>query len=109
MSSAEETAAVMMAAGTRPGRCRRRPVPLAPQQHVAVAGAAGHVGGEVARIDVGDRSDERGAQERQYRPDPATFTGQGPLGRVDDAGFARQGVVAQRHLTVERDRVSHRV
>ena len=82
-----------------------------PEQRVAELRAARHVGGEVARIDVGHRGDERGAQERQHRPDPAPFTGQGPLGRLDDAGFARKGVVADHHLPVEpveRDRVSHR-
>ena len=40
-------------------------------------------------VDVRHRGDERGAQERQYRPDPAPFAGQRPLGRVDDAGLAR--------------------
>ena len=38
-----------------------------PQQQVAVLGAAGDVGGEVARVDVGDRGDERRAEQRQRR------------------------------------------
>ena len=43
-----------------------------PQQQVAVLGATGDVGGEVARVDVGDAGDERRAEQRQRRrADPA--------------------------------------
>ena len=42
-----------------------------PEQGVAVLGAARHVGGEVARVHVGDRGDEGRAEERQHREDAA--------------------------------------
>src|SRR5439155_17379501 len=42
-----------------------------PEQEVAEAGAARDVGGEVARIYVGDRGDERGAEHHQRRAQPA--------------------------------------
>ena len=42
-----------------------------PEQQVAELGAAGDVGREVARVDVGDRGDERGAEERPDAPRPA--------------------------------------
>ncbi len=71
------------------------------------SGAARHVGREVPGIDVGDGRDERGAQERQDRPDPASFTGKrGALGRRDNAGFPRQGVGSQHHLPGIRESAS---
>ena len=42
-----------------------------PHQLVAVLGAAGEVGGEVPRVDVGDRGHERRAQQARRRADPA--------------------------------------
>ena len=46
-----------------------------PQQHVAVLGAARDVGGEVARVDVGDRGDEGGAEERDAAADAPARAG----------------------------------
>ena len=40
-----------------------------PQQDVAELRAALHVGGEVPRVDVRDRGDERGTEHEQRRPD----------------------------------------
>ena len=42
-----------------------------PEQQVAEAGAALDVGREVARVDVGDRGDERRAEHHQRRAQPA--------------------------------------
>ena len=42
-----------------------------PQQQVAELGAARDVGGEVARVDVGDSRDERRAEHGQRRAHPA--------------------------------------
>ena len=42
-----------------------------PHQQVAVLGAAGDVGGEVAGVDVGDRGDEGGAEQREPAADAA--------------------------------------
>ena len=42
-----------------------------PQQQVAELGAGGEVGGEVAGVDVGDRGDERRAEDHEPAPAPA--------------------------------------
>ena len=65
-----------------------------PHQQVAVLGAAGDVGGEVARVDVGDGGDERGPEEREAAADRALGARQAQradLRRRDDV------VGAQRH------------
>ena len=56
-----------------------------PQQHVAVLGAARDVGGEVARVDVGDRGDERRAEHA--RPRRGRGRARGPA----RSGDARRG------------------
>ncbi len=57
-----------------------------PQQQVAVLGAAGDVGREVARVDVGDRGDESRAEQRQA-------VAQAPAGAqlLEGAGLGRRG------------------
>ena len=47
-----------------------------PEQEIAEAGAALDVGGEVARVHVGDRGDHGGAGERQEGPHAASAAGQ---------------------------------
>jgi len=46
-----------------------------PEQEVTEAGAALDVGGEVARIDIGDARHERRPEEGEHPPDPAQPSG----------------------------------
>jgi hypothetical protein len=70
-----------------------------PQQHVPVLAAARDVGGEVARVDVGDAGDERRAQQRQPPADGHGLAdlvrdlprGDGGRGRGVDWGRHGQG------------------
>ena len=71
-----------------------------PQQHVAELRAPGHVGGEVAGVDVRDRRDEGRAQKRQDRAQPPTLAVERALGRPEDPRLARQRVLDAEHLPV---------
>ena len=53
-----------------------------PEQQVAVLGARGDVGGEVARVDVGDRGDEGRAEERPQPAQTPAALGQRALCRL---------------------------
>ena len=65
-----------------------------PQEHVAELGAACHVGGEVAGVDVGDRGDECGAKERQHGAEAAALPVQRPLGGAKDSQLARKRLLS---------------
>ena len=62
-----------------------------PQQHVAELRAAGHVGREVAGVDVRDRGDEGRTEEREQRAQAAPLAVERALGRPQDALLAREG------------------
>ena len=62
-------------------------------ERVAELRAAGDVGGEVARVDVGDAGDERGAEERQDPELPARAL-QRPLSGADRTGGDRSLTVS---------------
>ncbi len=70
-----------------------------PEQQVAELRAALDVGGEVAGVDVGDRGDERRAEHRQRRPQPAlaraAARGRSPPARTrpGSAGLGRAAAV----------------
>src|SRR5207342_998241 len=51
------------------------------------------VGREVARVDVGDRCDERRPQERRQRRHPAPPPRERALGRLQDAGLSGKRVL----------------
>ena len=61
-----------------------------PEQQVAVLGARGDVGGEVARVDVGDRGDERRAEERPQPAQAPAPLGQRALRRLQHLLLAGQ-------------------
>ena len=61
-----------------------------PQQQIAEPGAAGDVRGEVARVDVGDRRDERRAEHRQRRAQPALGEQQFEMARAARRARARR-------------------
>ena len=58
--------------------------------------AAGDVGGEVAGVDVGDRGDEGGAEERPDPAPPATVAVQRAPRRGRDRRLAREDVLDRR-------------
>ncbi len=64
-----------------------------PQQEVAVARPRRHVGGEVARVDVRDRSDERRPEERPSSSEAAPAPRQRLLRGLEDACLAGEDVV----------------
>ena len=64
-----------------------------PEQQVAVPRAGGHVRGEVARVDVRDRGDERRAEERPDAAEPAPFAGERRLRGREHTRLAREDVV----------------
>ena len=61
-----------------------------PEQHVAVLRARGDVGGEVAGVDIRDRSDERRAEERPQPAQAASALGQRALRRLEHLLLAGQ-------------------
>ena len=64
-----------------------------PEQQVAELRAGGDVGREVARIDVGDRGDERRPEERPEAADAVACALERLLGGDEDASFAGKDVV----------------
>ena len=62
-----------------------------PQQHVPVARAGRNVGGEVARVDVGNCRYESGSKKRPQLADATTVARQRFLGRRQHARLTRQG------------------
>jgi hypothetical protein len=64
-----------------------------PQQQVAVSCAGGHVRGEVPWVDVGDRGDERRAQERPESANAAPLVGERLLGGDENTRLSRQDIV----------------
>ena len=61
-----------------------------PQEHVAVLRAARDVGGEVARVDIGDGGDKRRAEEGQQRPQAARLAAERLLRGAKDALLTRE-------------------
>ena len=59
-----------------------------PEQQVAELGAAGHVRGEVAGVDVCDGGDERRAEERGQAAHASALAPERALGRTQHGGLA---------------------
>ena len=115
----------------RPGSCSGDPEPGAhrldqhrdqvrgddhPHQEVAIVRASREVRGEVARIHVGNRGDERWSQKRPDRAQAAAISGERRVRRPRDRRLAGQNrVQAQapggrlgRRRAAERGRIFHR-
>ena len=64
-----------------------------PEERVAELRPRRDVRREVARVDVGDRRDERRPEERRQRRHPAPPPGERALGRLEYAGLSRKRVL----------------
>ena len=64
-----------------------------PEQEVAELRPGSHVRGEVARVDIRDRRDERWAEERDVAPHPSPAPAERLLRSLEDARLAGQDVV----------------
>ena len=86
-----------------------------PEQEVAELGAAGHVRGEVARVDVGHTGDERRPQERPDGADAARLTREGLGCGAEHTRLAGQDVFGldqtrrSRRPSVFDGRLSHEI
>ena len=68
-----------------------------PQQEIAELRAAGHVGCEVARIDVGHGGDEGGPEKRRVAADAAALAAERALGRSEDHRLTGKRLLGAHH------------